>query len=169
MKILIATTLLAAGPALWALGQEEDARFADFSKDRVESVVKESLQPEGTPGEGEAPSNADGARQRTLPNHSKARVEDAIENALAGSSEPQPAAGLRSSFRSKFAVEEVVKLALGRSSGLGPDELPPLEESVKPGEVRWHGSFEKALAAAGVSGKPVMLFQLLGRLDEGFC
>ena len=39
---------------------------------------------------------------------------------------------------------------------------------VKAGNVQWHPDFEKACAAAGKSGKPVLLFQLFGRLDEQF-
>ncbi|MBK8099982.1 MAG: hypothetical protein IPK26_23000 [Planctomycetes bacterium] len=42
-------------------------------------------------------------------------------------------------------------------------------ERVEPGLVRWHGDFAAARAAATRSGKPVLLFQLLGRLDEEFC
>ena len=38
-----------------------------------------------------------------------------------------------------------------------------------PGRVAWHDSKEVAISAAQQSGKPVMLFQLLGDLDRGFC
>lgn len=37
------------------------------------------------------------------------------------------------------------------------------------GLVRWHSDHAAALAAAANSGKPVLLFQLLGRLDQEFC
>lgn len=40
---------------------------------------------------------------------------------------------------------------------------------VKPGLVTWHGSFDEAVAAAKGSGKPVLLLNLLGNLDEEFC
>lgn len=36
---------------------------------------------------------------------------------------------------------------------------------VQPGQVRWHDNFEAACTASKQSGKPVLLFQLLGRLD----
>ncbi len=39
---------------------------------------------------------------------------------------------------------------------------------VKPGDVRWHASYKEALKASQKSGKPVLLFQLLGNLDEEF-
>jgi hypothetical protein len=41
--------------------------------------------------------------------------------------------------------------------------------TVAPGLVPWHASFDEACAVARRSGKPVLLFQLLGRLDEEFC
>ena len=40
---------------------------------------------------------------------------------------------------------------------------------VQPGLVAWHASFDEARAAAEVSRRPILLFQLLGRLDEEFC
>lgn len=42
-------------------------------------------------------------------------------------------------------------------------------ERATPGLVRWHGDFDAACAAARTSGKPVLLFDLLGRLDDEFC
>ncbi|HAY80143.1 MAG: hypothetical protein QF918_10240 [Pirellulaceae bacterium] len=41
-------------------------------------------------------------------------------------------------------------------------------EKVAPGKVKWHADRDQAQAAARRSGKPVMLFQLLGQLDEHF-
>jgi hypothetical protein len=40
---------------------------------------------------------------------------------------------------------------------------------VEPGLVRWHASFAKAQEAARRSGKPVLLFHLMGQLDRQFC
>jgi hypothetical protein len=48
------------------------------------------------------------------------------------------------------------------------DSLPHAELAA-PAGVRWHASYDAALAAARVSGKPVMLFQLLGQLDDALC
>ena len=45
----------------------------------------------------------------------------------------------------------------------------PANPTVKPGEVRWHPSFAAACDAAKKSGKPVLLFHLMGRLDHQFC
>jgi hypothetical protein len=40
---------------------------------------------------------------------------------------------------------------------------------VEPGAVTWHASFADACEAAKESGKPVLLFQMMGKLDQRFC
>jgi hypothetical protein len=40
---------------------------------------------------------------------------------------------------------------------------------VDPGLVRWHATFADAQAAARKSGRPVLLFHMMGRLDRQFC
>jgi hypothetical protein len=41
--------------------------------------------------------------------------------------------------------------------------------AVTPGIIRWHESLAHATAAATESNRPVLLFQLLGRLDRELC
>ncbi len=41
--------------------------------------------------------------------------------------------------------------------------------TVAPGGVKWRASFEDAVAAARAASKPVLHFQLLGKLDQEFC
>ncbi len=65
--------------------------------------------------------------------------------------------------RGKLTLELPIKTALAGAIALVP-ELPG-----PAGSVAWHASFADALSAARASGKPVLLFQLLGRLDEEFC
>lgn len=64
-------------------------------------------------------------------------------------------------------------LALAASPGASfvppirtPDQGNP---RVRPGRVRWHDDFEAACAASTRSRKPVLLFHMLGRMDEKFC
>jgi hypothetical protein len=38
-----------------------------------------------------------------------------------------------------------------------------------PGLVKWHVTFADAQAAATKSGKPVLLFHMMGQLDRQFC
>ena len=40
---------------------------------------------------------------------------------------------------------------------------------VQPGAVEWHEDFGAACEASKKSGRPVLLFQMLGRLDQEFC
>ena len=40
---------------------------------------------------------------------------------------------------------------------------------VQPGKDNWHASFANACEAAKKSGKPVFLFQMMGKLDDQFC
>lgn len=40
---------------------------------------------------------------------------------------------------------------------------------VVPGFVRWHTNFETACKRAASTNKPVLLFQMMGKLDEEFC
>jgi len=52
----------------------------------------------------------------------------------------------------------------------GPtDASPPrLDEKVAPGKVSWHADLKAARRASTQSDKPVLLFQLLGDLDQRF-
>jgi hypothetical protein len=40
---------------------------------------------------------------------------------------------------------------------------------VEPGKVKWHATFAAACAASQKSRKPVLLFQMMGKLDDQFC
>ncbi len=72
---------------------------------------------------------------------SKVRVESPTEKMLAGRTDPS-------------------------TSGTNPQFINP---KVEPGKVRWHKTFAAACRAAKQSGKPVLLFQMMGKLDERFC
>jgi hypothetical protein len=41
--------------------------------------------------------------------------------------------------------------------------------TVEAGPVKWHPTLDDAQAAAKKSGKPVLLFQMMGHLDKKFC
>ena len=62
---------------------------------------------------------------------------------------------------SKAEVERPLETALA--------EPAPAPAKVAPGLVRWHADFASACRAARDSGRPVLLFQLLGRLDDALC
>ena len=58
---------------------------------------------------------------------------------------------------------------LARPARNGGPESVAENPKVQPGKVRWHAGFAAACAAARTSGKPVLLFQMMGKLDEQFC
>ena len=45
----------------------------------------------------------------------------------------------------------------------------PANPTVEPGKVKWHPSLADACAAARKSGKPVLVFHMMGQLDKQFC
>jgi hypothetical protein len=74
--------------------------------------------------------------------------------------------GARAADPTKGAVEKPVRDALAGASATRAGGTNP---KVAPGKVRWHAHFAAARAAARASGKPVLLFQMMGKLDEQFC
>lgn len=59
-------------------------------------------------------------------------------------------------------------LAVGICLALAAPALAEAPAKVAPGKVKWHASFDAACRAAKGSGKPVLLFHVLGRFDEPF-
>lgn len=57
------------------------------------------------------------------------------------------------------------------ASPAAPTPVQSISSSTKvtPGKVTWHPDFESACRASSASGKPVLLFQMMGRLDDHFC
>ena len=51
----------------------------------------------------------------------------------------------------------------------GAEEESFHNPKVTPGKVHWHSDMEIACRASRKSGKPVLLFQMMGRLDDQFC
>lgn len=52
---------------------------------------------------------------------------------------------------------------------VNPKQIENTNPKVPPGLVQWKNDFEDACLASKRSEKPVLLFQVLGRLDERFC
>jgi hypothetical protein len=72
--------------------------------------------------------------------------------------------------RGKGAVELGPKQILATATA----PVPPAKDGfvnpkVEPGKVNWHGDFDTACKAAAKTGKPVLLFQMMGKLDDQFC
>ena len=71
----------------------------------------------------------------------------------------------------KTRIENPTKALLARRAASAPAVVPPAvaNPKVQPGKVTWHRTFADACAASGRSGKPVLLFHLMGKLDDQFC
>ena len=65
----------------------------------------------------------------------------------------------------KRAIEAPVERAIAGAA----KSVEPANPKVRPGLVRWHAGADEAFAAARKSGRPVLVFQLLGNLDDEFC
>jgi hypothetical protein len=80
-----------------------------------------------------------------------------------------------SSDRRGFLRSSLVAGAAVALPGAAPSAVPtpaPREEGnprVRPGRIHWHEDFAAACAASARSGKPVLHFHMMGRLDERFC
>ena len=79
----------------------------------------------------------------------------------------------RQFLQASLAAGSVLTLVGGEfSHGDGPVRREPetaANPEVRPGRVRWHADFDTARKASQSSGKPVLLFHMLGRLDQQFC
>jgi hypothetical protein len=73
--------------------------------------------------------------------------------------------------RPKGTIELPTKIILaGRTAPTsGATTGESVNPKVRPGKVRWHADFAAACRAAWTSGKPVLLFQMMGNLDDRFC
>lgn len=74
---------------------------------------------------------------------------------------------------SKMAIETPLKRIISKESFAVPQQSSDLKASqdraVQAGLVAWSASVESAYSRSRVTGKPVLVFQLMGRLDEEFC
>ncbi len=71
------------------------------------------------------------------------------------------AAGAVEAKNASGAASGVANQTASGTAGLGG-------ESVTPGLVRWHRTLADACQAAAQSGKPLLVFHLMGSLDERF-
>jgi hypothetical protein len=79
-------------------------------------------------------------------------------------------------FSKALRVEPAVKSLVASTAPstltaptVAPTAANGANPSVEPGKVRWHRSLADAQVAAQKSGKPVLLFHMMGQLDKQFC
>jgi hypothetical protein len=101
-------------------------------------------------------------------------VEKPTTRLVAGSAPATPApetAAKPADFSKTLRIEPAVKNVV---VGTAPATTPTapsnaINPTVEPGKVKWHKSMADAQAAAEKSGKPVLLFHMMGQLDKQFC
>ncbi len=75
-------------------------------------------------------------------------------------------------IRKTIVIEPRVKALVASGTAPAAAARPAgdfVNPKVAPGKVRWHPSLAAACDAARASKKPVLLFQLMGKLDDQFC
>jgi hypothetical protein len=83
---------------------------------------------------------------------------------------PPPANPAPIPDRGKFAIERPTKTVVANSAPApATTDNAFVNPKVEPGMVKWHATFDEACQASAKSGKPVLLFQMMGKLDEQFC
>jgi hypothetical protein len=168
--MLFAAATVLALPLAW--GQEQKAKELDLRKRVIENPVKAAVAGRS------APAADDAAAARFPPPATPTR------GAQGGGPPPAPelaqpgAAPPKRADRGKALIEFPVKNAVaGRTAPPGapanpPPPTPPVASDnpkVEPGKVKWHADFAAACEAAKKSGKPVLLFHMMGNLDDKFC
>ena len=123
---------------------------------------------------GEAPREVDVTKRRVVERPTEellAELSDQADQTPAPVNEEKPAPA----DRTKRDVIEPAALAIVR--GTQPPAAAADEPAagaaddnpfVEPGKVQWHDDVAAAMAAAQKSGKPVLVFHLLGELDHRF-
>jgi len=177
VRPLLVLSLLALSPSPVAftddsvdvkVRQAPDKRRQDAGKGRIEVPLKKLLAERGN-----VPA------RNALPNGRvltpKIVIQAPTKRVLAEATAPaEPEQKPRDSDRSKLRIQSAVKKLLGATEAGEKAPQPPTAETkpanptVQPGKVKWHADFKAAREAAEKSRKPVLLFQLLGRLDQRF-
>ena len=176
-SLALAAILAGTVAGVPASGQQDGAkRSAEFP---VQRLMDENNK--GQPGK-QGSLFANPARSMSMRDMSKGRIEMPVKSLFIEKFKAQPDAGQEPStavravpspalLLTKNPVPGRVKVALP-SKTLGTSQKPalkPQQEKVEPGKVRWHKAIQTAMDASRRSGKPVLLFQMMGHLDDRFC
>ena len=138
----------------------------DLEKDRIERPVK-ALVADDRKADIEAPV------KKVVADVPKSEIEIPVENLI----REQPDVTKRLIIEmpvTEFVLESAETEKEVESNALLHEEIAsdekPIDDNpkVEPGKVEWHADFDEAKAAAEKSGKPVLLFQLMGQLDQRF-
>lgn len=139
---------------------DEEPKNRDRGKALIEVPVKKVVvansQPVADPAEDPAPDAELDVRKRDV----EAPIENVVANDTTRVTTPQ--------FNDVELDETVVRTDSEIDDNASADNPLVDNPRVEPGKVKWHEDFAAACRASGASGKPVLLFQLMGQLDQRF-
>jgi len=146
---LLATVILAQLPAIAQSTSTEPRPYRSFGKGMIERPLENSLSAPVSnkvkriaPPRAVRPSIENGAYKV----FSKRAIEHPLQTRLSAPS--------HNTWYSPPTPRTASRLAKGKC---------------RPGDVNWHRNFDEACSASILSGKPVLLFQMMGNLDDKFC
>ena len=157
-----------------ASGQSEHSqppkpiRRMDMSKSGIEIPLKRFIKSEGSPM---APR---------VPDISKMRIEAPVKSMSRSSAAPDLFKAIESRSGVAGTIESATTQASPGASKLknlgvsnvrataAPSAVAPVLK-VRPGLVTWHQSMADATRRSRKSGKPVLVFHMMGSLDDRFC
>ena len=93
-------------------------------------------------------------------------IEKAAEKVLAHNTAGVVAGDLTKTVRIEKPTSAILAHNTAGVTATGKEFVNP---KVEAGRVHWHPSLAVACEAAKKSGKPVFLFQMMGKLDDQFC
>ncbi len=126
--------------------------------------------PSGIPALANEPANAPALRSNVskLPDMSKSGIELPVKGIIG-----DLRMSLSADVKQKTGGALKAPLPKNPAKTVDNSEKPALKQApslkVEPGKVRWHKAIQTAMEASSQSGKPVLLFQMMGRLDDRFC
>lgn len=182
--IALVTAAVLNCPSLAQQPHPDRAAQLDFSKGRVETPLEQSIAIQGVSKSTLNVGHAfDETEQFNPLNFSKLAIESPLKKTfLTDQQQPVDLLNSLSTLRdllpwlnrrdpqlkiddsSKLEIEAPTKQRLSVSKRALEESNP----QVKPGDVHWHKDLSTACDASQQSGKPVLLFHLLGQLDQQF-
>ena len=180
----VAAVAVLAGAFAVAYAQQPTAAPADRTKDRIEVGAKTVVgqpQPAGAPATNPfaQPATNPYAQQRL--DVGKNRIETGTKAVFAqGFPAPNfplaaqpPAASAPTADVRKGRIEQpteaLLAKALADAAARDAADKAFVNPQVPPGKVNWHTDFAAARRASAKTGRPVLLFQMMGHLDNKFC
>ena len=98
------------------------------------------------------------------------KLEQRIDNHATHTTMQVPDARLGEDYSARIESQTIEQIARVKTVMAQSDNAKAFANpKVPPGKVKWHSDLAAASTAAKKSGKPVLLFHMMGKLDDLFC